>query len=86
MKTKKPSTASASATTAENLEARFDAGDAVLDYFDTDNATRTVNLDLPAWAIAALDREAKRRAIARQALIKGWLVDRLDELREKRAG
>lgn len=51
-----------------------------------DNTTRTVNVDLPRWAIAELDREADRRAVARQALIKHWLVERLDELRERRAG
>lgn len=82
---KKQSTTSISATTAEDLEAKFERGESVLDYFATENATRTVNLDLPAWAIAELDREAARRAIARQALMKGWLIDRLDALREKKA-
>lgn len=86
MKTKKPSIAAPSKTSASNLEERFESDKSVLDYFSTENTTRTVNLDLPAWAIAELDREADRRAIARQALMKGWLIDRLDALRERQAG
>ena len=37
-----------------------------------------VAFDLPDSLIAGLDREAKRRGITRQALIKMWLADRLD--------
>jgi len=68
-------------TTAKNLEDRFDSGEGVLDYFDTEIVR--MNLDLPRWAIQAIDREATRRGIARQALIKGWLVDRLDGLKKE---
>lgn len=57
-------------TTAKNLEAKFDRGEGVLDYFDHDNRVKRVNLDIPDWAIVALDAEASRRGIARQALIK----------------
>lgn len=46
---------------------------------------RRVNLDLPPWLLKAIDEEANRRGIARQALIKHWLTDRVDELK-KRAG
>ena len=44
-------------TTAQNLESRFEAGEDVLDYFDTAKAVRRnhakarINLDLPAWMI-----------------------------------
>jgi len=68
-------------TSASNLEKRFDSGKSVLDYFDTD--IQRINLDLPKWAIQAIDREAERRGIARQALIKHWLIDRVDELAKK---
>ncbi len=68
-------------TTAKNLEERFDSGESVLEYFDTE-ITR-INLDLPRWAIQEIDREATRRGIARQALIKGWLVDRIDGLKTR---
>lgn len=76
---------STSATTAENLEQRFDEGKKVLDYFNTDNAIRRVSLDIPTWAIEKLDKEADRRGITRQALLKTWIVDKLDSLDEKKA-
>jgi len=39
--------------------------------------TRRVNVDLPQWMIEALDREAARVGVARQAIIKVWLDERL---------
>jgi hypothetical protein len=42
-----------------------------------------VNVDIPVWAIKELDRESNRRGITRQALIKTWLIDQLDSIREK---
>ena len=70
-------------TTAKNLEARFEAGADVSDYFDfkkfkrVNHAKNRVNVDMPIWMIQRLDRVAGRNGIARQALIKTWLVDRL---------
>ncbi len=47
---------------------------------------RRVNLDMPEWVIQSLDKEATRRGITRQALIKTWIVDKLDfESRERKA-
>lgn len=77
---------STGATTAENLEKRFDGGEEVLDYFDTENAIRRLSLDVPIWAIEKLDKEATRRGITRQALLKTWIVDKLDSLDEKKVG
>jgi hypothetical protein len=70
-------------TTITNLEARFDGGDDVLDYFDVSRMARPghkksrVNVDIPIWMIRKLDRVAGRHGLARQALIKAWLADRL---------
>jgi len=47
--------------------------------------TKRVNLDIPAWAVHELDQEAKRKGIARQALIKTWLIDQLDLIRQRSA-
>ncbi len=69
-------------TTANNLEEKFERGESVLDYFETEN--KRVGVDLPPWAIKALDQEAARRGITRQALIKTWLVDRLDLLEKEK--
>lgn len=48
--------------------------------------TKRVNVDIPVWAIKELDRESDRRGITRQALIKTWLIDRLDALKAREVG
>ena len=69
---------------AEEFDRRFDAGEDMGDYIDWNSARRPglepkrVNVDFPQWMVAGLDREAKRRGITRQALIKTWVADRLD--------
>jgi predicted DNA binding CopG/RHH family protein len=73
-----------SQTTKKNLETRFNQRKSVLDYFDTTHAIKRINLDIPEWVIQSLDQESSRRGIARQALIKIWLVEKLDAL--KKAG
>ena len=71
-------------STAEDFDRRFDDGEDMGDYIDWNSAHRPnlepkrVNVDFPRWMVAGLDREAKRRGITRQALIKMWLADRLD--------
>ena len=70
-------------STAENLEARFGAGEDVLDYCDVKHATRPgwekqrINLDIPQGMLADLAGHAGRKGVPRQALIKLWLADRL---------
>ena len=73
--------------TSENLEELFDEGCDVTGFFDFDSAvvvegrteTKRVNVDMPIWMVEALDKEAKRVGIGRQAVIKMWLAERLDE-------
>lgn len=38
-----------------------------------------VNVDFPKWMVASLDAEASRLGITRQAVIKTWIADRLDQ-------
>lgn len=40
--------------------------------------SRRVNVDFPDWMVRSLDRQAKKRGVTRQALIKMWLADRLE--------
>lgn len=40
-----------------------------------------VNVDFPSWVVAALDRESDRLGVARQSLIKVWIVERLEHAR-----
>ena len=73
--------------TSDELLARFDAGEDVLDLFDLKTAERPnrnlrrVNVDFPAWMVDALDKEAGRLGINRQAVIKTWIADRIDRMR-----
>ncbi|WP_080797016.1 type II toxin-antitoxin system BrnA family antitoxin [Arabiibacter massiliensis] len=70
---------------AEELDRVFDEGEEdVLQYFDTDNpkqpnlGSKRVNVDFPLWMVNALDREARRIGVGRQAVIKTWIAERLD--------
>ncbi len=70
-------------STAE-FDARFDAGEDIGDYLNPASAKspthlpQRVNVDMPRWVVAALDTEASRRGVSRQALIKFWLVEKLE--------
>ena len=71
-------------STAEEFDRRFDDGEDMADHIDWETSRtppvqpKRVNVDFPVWMVAGLDREAKRRGITRQALIKTWVADRLD--------
>jgi predicted DNA binding CopG/RHH family protein len=45
---------------------------------------KKINLDLPEWLVAELDKEAARAGVSRQPLIKIWLIQKLEEERRKR--
>jgi hypothetical protein len=47
-------------------------------------AAKRVNVDFPEWMLAALDQEASRVGAARQALIKVWLAERIEQLKDRR--
>lgn len=70
--------------TAARLDAKFDRGDDVMEYFDLDRSVlvRKVNVDFPEWMIAALDRHARRIGINRQALIKTWINECLERYKD----
>lgn len=71
-------------TTASNFDEKFDDGENILEHLDVSSAHRPaeeqkrINMDIPVWMIAALDREAKRVGVTRQAIIKLWLAERLE--------
>ena len=73
--------------TRDELLERFDAGEEVLDLFDLEEVERPnrelrrVNVDFPTWMVDALDEEAGRLGINRQAVIKTWVAERLDRMR-----
>ncbi len=62
---------------AEEFDRKFDEGrEDITKYLDMSKARRPgleaqrVNVDFPAWMVAAMDKEAARLGVSRQALIK----------------
>ncbi len=69
----------------DEFDRRFDAGESIFELGmraeDVEHPgwkTQRVNLDLPLRFLERLDRAATERGIARQALIKHWLFERLE--------
>jgi len=69
---------------AEEFDRMFDDGEDITDYLDLSSMRRPgleakrVNVDFPQHVVSKLDRAAQRRGVSRQALIKCWIVERLD--------
>ena len=69
----------------EAFDKAFDNGESVIDHLDLSKATRPgrvqrrINVDFPEWMIQSLDKEAERLGIPRQAVIKVWISDRIQE-------
>ena len=64
------------AISAKEFDRRFDDGEDITPYLDFSKATRPgrelqrVNVDFPSWMVNAMDKEATRLGVSRQALIK----------------
>lgn len=69
--------------TAQEFDRRFDAGEDLSAHVDWDKAIRPgrtvqrVNVDFPTDLLRAIDREATRIGVARQAFIKLRIADTL---------
>lgn len=71
---------------AKDFDKKFDGNRAdIIDDLDLstlkkpNQIQKRVNVDLPAWVIESLDKEASRIGVTRQSIIKLWLVERLEE-------
>ena len=70
---------------ANELDEIFDQGEDITSYLDLSTAERPrhkqkmVNVDFPEWMINSLDRQASKMGVARQAMIKIWIAERLKE-------
>lgn len=70
--------------TAEELDRMFDDGEDISEYLDLSSVRRPgleakrVNVDFPQHVVDKLDRIARLRGVSRQALIKVWIVDRIN--------
>ena len=73
---------------ARDFDEKFDAGEDVSGEVDWGKPRRPnlkpkrVNVDFPAWVVEALDREARRLGVTRQALVKLWIAERLERAAE----
>ena len=71
---------------AKDFDRAFDRGESVLSQLDLskairpDQEQRRVNVDLPAWMIQSLDKEARRIGVTRQSIIKVWIAERLQNV------
>ena len=76
---------SSKTTPAEAFDAAFDDGEDISAHMDWSTARRPgltkrrVNIDFTDQMVRRLDIEAQRRGVTRQALIKMWIADRLDQ-------
>lgn len=70
--------------TSEALDSKFDDGESVLEHFDISRASKFVNVEFPLWMVKALDEEASRLGIPRQAVIKTWIDEKLRQLFRER--
>lgn len=73
--------------TAEEFDKIFDEDkESILPYLDMASARRgnqapkRINLDIQPWMITSVDREASRIGVARQALIKMWIAEKIKEI------
>lgn len=69
---------------AAEFDKKFDDDEEdIIDFLDLEKARRPgleakrVNVDFPSWMVQALDKEARKIGVTRQALIKLWLADKL---------
>jgi hypothetical protein len=72
---------------AKEFDRIFDEGEEdILQYFDMSKARRPgleqqkVYVSLPNWMIRLLDDEAERLGVTRQAVIKTWLDEKLQNI------
>ena len=80
---KGPATSRSDRSSAARLDALHDAGSDITPYLDLARATRPgrktqrINVDFPIDLLEAIDREARRIGVTRQAFIKLRLADAL---------
>ncbi|MBM4253239.1 MAG: CopG family transcriptional regulator [Deltaproteobacteria bacterium] len=80
----KKSNVKAEGISSDRLAALFDSGEDISEFMSEENAVFKVNVDFPIWMVRALDFEANKLQIPRQAVIKNWINDRLKKEAEDR--
>lgn len=70
---------------AAEFDRKFDIGEDITEYLDLDTAIKKVNVDFPIWMVNKLDEEASRLQIPRQAIIKMWIDEKIQQINLDRA-
>jgi len=71
---------------AEEFDRKFDNGEDISEYVDWSKSTRPglkakrVSVDVPVWMVQAIDRQADKIGVSRQAFIKFTLHEALKSL------
>jgi predicted DNA binding CopG/RHH family protein len=71
---------------AEELDRLFDEGEDISEYIDRDSTrplsleAKRVSVDVPVWMVRAIDRQADKIGVSRQAFIKFTLHEALKSL------
>ncbi len=78
---------------ASDIDKKFDDNqEDILEYFDRakikmiNEESKRVNIDFPSWMVKSLDKAAKHMGVSRQAVIKMWLAEKLQNLNSKEPG
>jgi hypothetical protein len=71
--------------TSKEFDKRFDRGEDVGDLLDVKQAkvnkqVQRINIDFPISFLRRIDKEARRIGVARTALIKIWMAERLEPI------
>jgi hypothetical protein len=71
--------------TSEEFDKRFDSGEDMGDLLDIKKAkvnkqVQRINVDFPISFLRRIDKEARRIGVARTALIKIWMAERLEPI------
>ncbi len=71
--------------TSEEFDKKFDSGEDMGDRLDVKKArvnkqTQRINIDFPTSFLKKIDQEARRIGVARTALIKIWMAERLEHI------
>lgn len=76
---------------SEDFDRKFDEREDVTRLLDLETARRPgeeqrrVNVDFPAWMVASLDAEARHLGVTRQSIIKLWIAERLENVRDRQS-
>lgn len=75
---------------AKDFDKKFDDGEDVSDLLDLSTARRLgyepkkIDIDFPLRVIEALEQEAARVGVSREAIIKIWISERIDQETKER--